>query len=137
MRNMKQWSVFISAVILCLCLLSGCGGGEPVPMLPPTDAESPATTAATTQTQTSAGIVGTWKYRGSLDCEYTFCADGTGIYNYTGTQMPFTYTDDGTAVSILYEGNTAPTVLKYTISEETLNIEDSFGQVMQYDLVTQ
>lgn len=134
---MKQCIGFILAAVLSIGLLTGCGGNEAAPVQTPDAPGSSAAASTTSEAPAAATIVGTWKYRGSLDCEYTFCADGTGIYNYTGTKMPFTYTDDGTAVSILYEGNTDPTVLKYTISEETLNIEDSFGQVMQYDLVTQ
>ena len=46
--------------------------------------------------------------------------------------MPFTYTDDGESVSILYDGNTDANVFAYTISGKTLCIEDSFGEIVEY-----
>ena len=41
--------------------------------------------------------------------------------------MKFTYTDDGSNLSILYDGNTAPFESTYTIDGSKLNIKDSFG----------
>ena len=42
--------------------------------------------------------------------------------------MEFTYEDHGDKLSILYDGNTEPIVLDYTISGKTLNVIDSFGR---------
>ena len=111
---MKRTMAWLLVLMLCVSLLAGCSkgkGDEPV------------------------SINGTWKYEGVINCAYIFNSDGTGAYQYEGTDMPFTYTDDGTSVSILFAGNTAPNVLKYSVEGKTLSIEDSFGSVMTYEKI--
>jgi len=76
-------------------------------------------------------IVGTWEYTGG-GYSYTFNADGTGSYNYGTTVMEFTYTDDGSTVSIKYTTNTVASDYAYTIEGNTLKIEDSFGDTVEY-----
>jgi len=49
-----------------------------------------------------------------------------------GNVMNFTYEADGSKVSILYEGNTAPLELNYRIEENKLIITDSFGADVEY-----
>ena len=46
--------------------------------------------------------------------------------------MQFTYKDSGDKVEILYTGNTSPNVFGYSISGNTLSIEDSFGEKVDY-----
>lgn len=110
---MKKTIVWIVAIMMLLGSLAGCGDQEP-------------------EAEAEVSILGTWEYK-SMDCAYIFYANGTGAYRYIGIEMPFTYTDDGTAVSILFEGNLAPNVLKYTIKGKTLSIEDSFGSLVEYE----
>ena len=76
-------------------------------------------------------VVGTWEYK-DMDAAYIFNEDGTGAYRFYGAEMPFTYTDDGESVSILFTGNTSPNVFAYSISGKTLSIEDSFGEIVEY-----
>ncbi len=76
-------------------------------------------------------IVGSWEYVNG-GYIYTFNADGTGSYSAGSTVMNFTYEDDGKAVKILYTGNTTPNEFTYTISGNTLSIEDSFGDKVEY-----
>lgn len=120
---MKKAILILLVMSLCIGILAGCSNKEP-------DApKSPETTKAP---ETQKSILGTWEYKG-MDCAYVFNADGTGAYRYYGADMPFTYTDDGSTVSVLFTGNTAPNVLKYTIKGKTLSIEDSFGSIVEYE----
>lgn len=107
MKKMLLWCMMLA---MLLGLLVGCGKKEP---------DAPQ------------GLAGTWEYS-SGGYAYTFNADGTGAYTYSGTEMPFTYTDDGAKVSILFNGNSAPNEFAYTISGNTLSIEDSFGELVEY-----
>ena len=76
----------------------------------------------------SNGIVGTWEYKGSISAIYTFNDDGTGIYDFSGQKMEFTYKTDKDKISITYKGNTAPFDTVYEIKDNELNIKDSFGK---------
>lgn len=75
------------------------------------------------------GVVGQWAYSSFI---YTFNADKTGSYGIAGGTKNFTYEDDGEKLSILYEGNTSPLVLKYRIDGNKLIITDSFGKDVEY-----
>jgi len=101
----------LTSVVLCLVLMLGifaaCSNDEPT-------------------------IVGKWVYESSDDMYYTFNEDGTGGYFFVGGEMKFTYTDDGTALTIQYETATEPNVFKYTIEGDTLKIEDSLGDMITY-----
>ena len=44
----------------------------------------------------------------------------------------WTYEDDGTKVTILYNGDTASSTYEYTIEGNTLTIKDSFGNDVKY-----
>ncbi|MBP5303893.1 MAG: hypothetical protein J6Z00_03300 [Clostridia bacterium] len=76
-------------------------------------------------------IIGSWEYT-SGGYTYTFNDNGTGSYSAGGTVMEFTYEDTGSTVSILYTGNTMASEYGYTISGNTLIIEDSFGDKVEY-----
>lgn len=95
------------------------------------DAAETQDAAQEANSEAAAALVGTWSY--SDDYVYTFNADGTGNYKVGTTDMPFTYTDNGTAVAITFEGNTAPMELNYTIDGSKLTITDSFGEPVVYD----
>lgn len=102
---------------------------------PAAAAEEPDTQAAPADDNggkaASGSIVGSWEYT-SGGYVYTFNADGTGNYSAGSTVMEFTYTDKGDSVEILYTGNTMANVFKYTVSGDTLSIEDSFGEKVEY-----
>ena len=73
-------------------------------------------------------IIGSWEYTGGTYI-YTFNEDGTGTYDVgSDNPMKFTYELSETELSILYDGNTAPTVLEYVLDGDTLNVKDSFGE---------
>ena len=94
----------IAVLSVSLFVLAGCGAEE------------------------SKGLVGSWKYNGSTTFMYTFNADGTG--SYAGRN--FTYVDDGSSVTITYDGDTASGTYSYTIEGNTLKITDSFGSIVEY-----
>ena len=109
---MKKIVSILLIVCMLACLLCACGGGE-------------------TKENEPVSIVGTWEYS-SMDCSYTFNADGTGSYSFYGSEMKFTYTDDGSKVVLQYEGMTDTNEFAYTIEGKTLHIEDSFGSIVDY-----
>ncbi len=79
-------------------------------------------------------IVGEWvseEYNGSFI--YTFKEDGSGNYDASGVQMPFTYTLEGDKLSITYEGDTDPFNTTYSIKDNKLTIKDSFDEDVVYD----
>lgn len=78
-----------------------------------------------------ATIVGSWESVDMAGAIYNFGEGGKGSYEYMGASMDFTYTDDGTAVTITYT-NSEPSTFKYTIDGNKLNIEDSFGSTVVY-----
>lgn len=79
-------------------------------------------------------LVGTWEYtRGSgSSYAYIFKEDKTGAYSVYGSEMPFTYEDDGEKVTILYDGNTISNTFEYRIEGNKLIIKDSFGNDVEY-----
>lgn len=80
----------------------------------------------------AAPIVGKWEYEDSSDMYYIFNEDGTGLYYFVSGEMNFTYEDDGKAVTLQYETATEPSTFKYTIEDNVLSIEDSFGEYVKY-----
>lgn len=79
----------------------------------------------------AGSVVGSWVYVNG-GYTYTFNADGTGSYEAGSTVMEFTYEDTGSTLSILFKGNTMASEYAYTINGNTLSIEDSFGDTVQY-----
>lgn len=110
---MKKVPSMLLIAMMLVGMLAGCGSGEGE------NHQEPVT------------IVGTWEY-GSLGAAYIFNADGTGAYEFAGTQMKFTYTDDGSKITLQYEGMTAPNEFNYTIEGNILHMEDSFGEIVDY-----
>lgn len=108
---MKRILVMLLTLMLPIGLVA-CGGGK----------EEAAPT-----------IIGSWESVDISGAIYTFEEGGKGSYTFAGASMDFTYTDDGTAVTIQYPNSDAPNVFKYTIEGKKLNIEDSFGSIVVYE----
>ena len=114
---MKKLFALMLVVILTFSLVA-CGG------------ESETTTDGG---KNEAAIVGKWE---SVDMEgvfYNFEKDGKGSYEYMGTTMEFTYTDDGKAIAITYTNATNPNTYEYTIDGNKLNIKDDLGNTVVYE----
>lgn len=83
---------------------------------------------------TEEGIIGSWSttYSGA-EYIYTFNKDKTGMYSYGKTSINFKYEDNGSELSILYDGGTTPGgSYKYRIEENKLIVKDSFGKDVEY-----
>ena len=77
--------------------------------------------------------MGTWEYNQSgAVYAYSFKDDKTGLYSVYGSEIPFTYEDDGQKVTILYNGSTAASAFEYKIEGNKLIIKDSFGNDVEY-----
>ena len=107
MKTAKIIALTMVFVLVC-SLLTACGGSD--------------------------SIVGKWasqEYDGMF--VYTFNEDGTGNYDASGTDMPFTYEVDGNKLSITYKGDTVSFDTEYEINGDTLNVKDSNGDDTFYD----
>lgn len=78
-----------------------------------------------------SSIIGEWEYEGG-GFVYCFRADGTGYYRFGGVNAEFTYTNDGSAVAILYPSNTIASSYKYRVDGNKLIIKDSLGKDVIY-----
>lgn len=107
MKKIVLTFIMIAMLIVSVFALTGCGEKK----------------------EEEKGVVGKWAYSSFV---YTFNKDKTGEYDVVGKIMKFTYEDDGQQLSILYEGNTEPLVLKYRIDGNKLIITDSFGSDVEY-----
>ena len=114
------------AAVLCALIaataFAACGGSSS------SSADAPAASAADANANS---IVGKWEYN-SGGYTYDFKDDGTGTYDVSGKVMKFTYEAKDGKLSLLYEGNTSPLVLDYSIDGNTLNVKDSNGHDTLY-----
>ena len=78
------------------------------------------------------GLVGIWYYEGSPSIYYTFNKDKSCSYTYGETVSICTYEDEGTRVTIHYEGTSTAKQFEYTITKDTLTIKDSYGSNVVY-----
>lgn len=76
-------------------------------------------------------LVGCWVSVEMSFCSYNFL-DGEGFYSFGGAKRSFVYTDNTDSVTIHYIGDTLPCTFKYTVEEDILLIEDSFGNTVKY-----
>lgn len=106
MKNYFKRAFLIITLVVTITVLSGCSNSK-------------------------NSIVGSWKHESS-DYTYTFNKDKTGNYDAVGTIMKFTYEDRGNKLVILYNGNTSPFELDYSIDGDKLTITDSFGTPVIY-----
>ena len=75
---MKKILSILLVVCLVMGLMTACGGDD----------------KKAGKKEETITIVGTWEYE-SMGAAYVFNADGTGAYQFAGSEMKFTYTDDG------------------------------------------
>ena len=99
--------------------------------------DTQADTSAATETGTSAdgadfALTGKWEYKDMPGFFYTFNKDGTGTYDVMGEVIEFTYTDNGTSLSILFENADASLESAYTISGNTLTMKDGTGADIKF-----
>lgn len=110
MRKVLISIVLALILIVSVLLLTGCGKD------------------ATKEDKNS--LIGSWEHSGYV---YTFNEDKTGSYKAFGSEMNFTYEDDGSTVTILYKGNTVPGTYEYKIDGKKLIIKDSFDNDVVYE----
>ena len=77
-------------------------------------------------------LIGCWESAQLSFCSYNFLPDGEGFYSFGMGKKGFTYTDNGESVTIHFNGDFMPSIFKYTIEEDVLLIEDSFGTPVKY-----
>ena len=82
------------------------------------------------------GLIGDWAYfnGSSKDSSiyYTFKDEKNGSYTFGGATRNFTYTNDGKALTILYDGDTMSATYEYKLDGDTFTIKDSIGQDVVY-----
>lgn len=84
----------------------------------------------------SNSIIGTWVYvqndTTNENIYYLFNKNNTGEYNYSGEIKKFEYEDRGTKIIINYENSSTSNEFDYSIENNILNINDSFGKSVTY-----
>ena len=116
MKASKTLALVFILALACLALAAcgGAGGGEEEAAANP--------------------IVGTWAsedFGGAFI--FTFNEDGTGNYDASGTDMPFTYTAEDGALSILYDGDDLSFDTEYTVEGDKFIMKDSLGEDVVYN----
>ena len=81
---------------------------------------------------TDSALIGSWAYEEDENFVYTFNADGKGTYDAYGDILNFDYVDYGSFVTISYSDAPYPADYDYTISGNTLTIQDSGGNDVNY-----
>ena len=77
-------------------------------------------------------LIGCWVSAELSFCAYNFLPDGKGFYSFGDAKKDFTYVDNGESVTIHYSGDFMPGAFRYTVEENILLIEDSFGTPVEY-----
>ena len=77
-------------------------------------------------------LIGCWVSAELSFCAYNFLHDGKGFYSFFEAKKEFTYTDNGDSVIIHFSGDLMQSTFKYSICENILSIEDSFGNFVRY-----
>ena len=77
-------------------------------------------------------LIGCWVSAELSFCAYNFLSDGKGFYSFFDAKKEFTYTDNGDNVIIHFSGDLISSTFKYTIEDDILLIEDSFGALVKY-----
>ena len=77
-------------------------------------------------------LIGCWVSAELSFCAYNFLHDGKGFYSFFEAKKEFTYTDNGDSVIIHFSGDLMSSTFKYSICENILSIEDSFGNLVRY-----
>ena len=77
-------------------------------------------------------LIGSWISAELSFCAYNFLSDGKGFYSFFDAKKEFTYRDNGDSVIIHFSGDLMSSTFKYSICENILSIEDSFGNLVRY-----
>ena len=77
-------------------------------------------------------LIGCWVSAELSFCAYNFLHDGKGFYSFFDAKKEFTYTDNGDSVIIHFSGDLMSSTFKYSVCENILSIEDSFGNLVRY-----
>ena len=77
-------------------------------------------------------LIGCWVSAELSFCAYNFLSDGKGFYSFFDAKKEFTYRDNGDSVIIHFSGDLMQSTFKYSICENILSIEDSFGNLVRY-----
>ncbi len=77
-------------------------------------------------------LVGCWVSVEYSFCSYNFLDGGMGFYSFGPGKKEFVYTDNSDSVTVHYNGDLAASTFKYTIDEDFLFIQDSFGNLVKY-----
>ena len=77
-------------------------------------------------------LIGCWVSAEMSFCTYNFLTDGKGFYSFGDAKKDFIYTYTSESVTIHYVGDFIPSTFKYSICENILSIEDSFGNLVRY-----
>ena len=77
-------------------------------------------------------LIGCWVSAELSFCAYNFLHDGKGFYSFFDAKKEFTYRDNGDSVIIHFSGDLMQSTFKYSICENILSIEDSFGNLVRY-----
>ena len=77
-------------------------------------------------------LIGCWVSAELSFCAYNFLHDGKGFYSFFDAKKEFTYRDNGDSVIIHFSGDLMQSTFKYSICENILSIEDSFGNLVKY-----
>lgn len=111
MKNILRFGT-LCLVIVLIFIIVGCGKKEKVT------------------------LIGTWEYFSNEtvrnDIYYQFNKDKTGKYSFYGSDMSFTYEDDGKEITIKYDKDTVSSKYEYRIEDGKLIIKDSFGDDVTY-----
>ena len=107
---MKKVCYVLVVAVFALLLVTGCGKKEEV-----------------------KPIVGTWVYEANAGYYYTFNKDNSCSDTRGEEVLKCTYQDDGTRVTITYEGSNEPTVFEYAIEKDVLTLTDAFGSKILYN----
>ena len=78
-------------------------------------------------------LIGCWVSAEMSFCTYNFLSEGKGFYSFGDAKKDFIYTYTSESVTIHYVGDFMPSTFKYSICENILSIEDSFGNLVRYN----
>ena len=77
-------------------------------------------------------LIGTWVAIGFPSFAYNFISAEEGYYSMADAKKEFTYSIDGNIITIYYPGDIAANAFEFTICDDILSIQDSFGNFVNY-----
>ena len=122
-------ALIAALVAVAMLSVAGCNSAGSTNAANTAAAENANETKAPATVRT---LVGSWRHE--MGYTYVFRSDKTGEYLVDGNDEPFwafTYETDGDKLT-MYEDGSLLMETKYTIDGDTLIIEDSFGEKVNY-----